>query len=388
MKTYKAAIALLIILIIYNVSSVFIQQKEKYVSRDYWKRFPQLKQDYLDSQYVNKHPKAWIGDEFAQSYSGGELIKGTNPVLVTADTPPLGKYLIGLSAILFNNEHILTLIFGIFSLWLLYLVGTQIFSSKLMALLPPAFYSSEPIFQNQLIYTPLFDIIQLVFLLAAMYFFNRAVLSKKRYIILLIAANIFLGFFISTKFFITGTTIMAAWFAVFFFRKAWKNLITLTALFSVSVVVLLASYMRVFWFGYSFREFLGIQKWVFLYHKSQLILPLTIWPLIFFNKWYVWFGDEPVLSDTQWAYTWPFITLFSLLVIGFYFFKKIKQNISVEAIMYWIVFYLLFFSFGQIASRYLVILIPALYILTFFGVEAILNLKKINTKMPPKRARK
>lgn len=376
----KRIIAIILFFLIFlNVGSAMWGNKEQYFSSDFWKRYPQLHKSYVDSQYANKKATEWIRDEVVNAYAGGAYIKGVSPVLIAADTPPLGRYLIGLSALIFNNENIVTFVFAVLSLVGLYILGTQIFSSKIIALIPVALFSFEPIFKNQLIYTPLLDIIQLAFLLFSFYFFNKGMVSKKRTWLLFTAANIFLGLFISTKFFITGITIIAAWYLILLLKKDKKRLIQLTSFLPFSVIVLLLNYVRVFAYGYSFQEFLGIQKWVFLYHKSQLILPFTIWPLILVNKWYVWWGNKPVISDSQWLFTWPIITILSFITIIIYLKNKIPRKSEIEVLMIWIVLYFLFFSFGQISSRYFVILIPILYIVSIYGIKGLIIDRKVRS---------
>ena len=102
-----------------------------------------------------------------------------------------------------------------------------------------------------------------------------------------------------------------------------------------------------------------------------MILPLSIWPLILFNKWYVWYGNKPVISDAQWVITWPFITVLSILTTIFGALKKIKLNENAWVLICWVILYFAFFSFGQITSRYFVILIPVLYVIAFLGVVEI-----------------
>ena len=259
-KKVKLLIFFLFILVIFfNVSSVVLQQKAKYFSSDYWQRFPVLEKTYLSSQYVNKHPAGWLPDEVIESYAGGAFIRGINPVYVLPDTPPLGKYLIGLSALIFNNENIIILLSGVLSLILLYFLSQQVFNNRLLAILPPLFLSFEPIFKNQLIYIPLLDLFQLVFLLFSFIFFNKALTSKKSFLFLFLA-NVFVGFFISTKFFITGGIIVAAFFAVLLLKRDKKRLLQFILTLPISVIILLLSYIRVFAFGYTFNKFLGIQK--------------------------------------------------------------------------------------------------------------------------------
>lgn len=385
MKVFKTLlkpilISLCILVIVGNVISVLSSQKGKYLSSDYWERFQQLERVYLGSQYVNKNPVGWIPDDTVFAYAGGAYIKGINPILVIPDAPPLGKYLIGISILLFNNEHLLGAIFGIFALFFLYLLSLQILKDKLLALLPSVFLSFEPMFKNQFIYTPLLDVYQLVFILLYFYCINKAFLGKKHIILFFIFASVLLGLFMSTKFFVSGLTILAAAFVWTILHKDKKKFIGVLFTAPLAFIVLLASYARVFAFGYDLHQFLGIQKWVFLYHKSQIIFPLSAWDLLLFNRWHVWFGDKPIISDSQWFITWPLITILSVVTALFYVCKKIKKRNEIEIIMLWAVFYMLFLSFGQIFSRYFIIFLPALYIISVYGISALINQYVLKSK--------
>lgn len=370
----KQAISIILLLVIFcSVGSVIWQHSESYTSQNFWQTLPQLKIAYDNSQYVTKHSKAWIPDETLNAYAGGAYVQGMQPQFIDPSAPPLGRYLIGLSAIIFHNPNEFNLLSAIMSLVGIFLVGKQILQKTYLALMPVAAFSLEPIFKNQLIYTPLLDIMQLFFLIFAFYFFNKSYNAKK-YIIYYILTSICVGCFIATKFFITGLTIIGACFLVLLFHKQIKKTIFFLLTTIISVVILLLSYIRaLFSTEYTVKSFLGIQKYVFLYHKSQLILPFSVWPLLFLNRWYVWFGNKPVISDNQWAFTWPIIAGLSFLTIIFYVFRKIKRNKNVEALMIWIVLYILFFSFGEIASRYFVIYIPILYIVSLFGIVSVVK---------------
>lgn len=357
--------------IILNIGGVILSQWTKYSSHNYWQDFQGLKREYLDSQYVNKHPKGWIPDEAVNSYAAGAYIKGTSPVLIGPDTPPLGRYLIGLSALIFQNGNIIILFFALLSLVMLYLIGKQVYTYSLTSFLPVLFFSFEPIFKNQLVYVPLLDIIQLGFLLLFFYFFNKAIFKNGRFNLKYsIAANVFLGCFIATKFYATGITIVAAAFFILILHRKWQNLKTFFLTTPFAVIVLLCSYLGVFSYKmYSLSSFIGIQKYIYLYHKSQLIYPFSIWPLILFNKWHVWWGSVPFISDPQWSVSWPAVTCLSFITIIFYLIRKIKHQENIEIFMCWVIFYFGFFSFGEITTRYFVILIPILYFIAFYGLE-------------------
>ena len=365
------------LIILFNLGSVISKNKEKYFTSDYSKRYQSLEYIYNNSQYVSKNPIGWVPDEVINAYAGGAYVKGVSPILIAPDTPPLGRYLIGISTILFNNENIIIPICGLISLVFMYLLGLQILRNKTLALLAVALLSFEPIFLNQFAFVPLLDIMQLAFLLPAFYFFNKGVSKDgRKQFLYFVLASIFLGAFVSTKFFITGITVVAAWYLTLVLRKNKKAIILLTASLPFSLLILLLSYIKAFADDPNLKRFLGIQKWVFLYHKSQLILPFSIWPLILLNKWYVWYGDKPILSDFQWRITWPVIFIGSLITIFLYFTKKISKKPEFEVLAIWTICYLLFFSFGQITSRYLIIYLPILYLITIFGLENFLLKRK------------
>src|SRR4029077_15138550 len=97
-------IILLVAAIIYNFGSVVYLQSNKYFSHNYWQRFPALKQTYFNSKYAKKNGNPVPPDETIYAFAGGYLITGNSPLTVVPEVPPLGKYLIGTSAILFDNE--------------------------------------------------------------------------------------------------------------------------------------------------------------------------------------------------------------------------------------------------------------------------------------------
>lgn len=273
---------------------------------------------------------------------------------------------------IFKNEHVVIPIAGILSLILIYLLGRQIFSTSLIALLPPFLLSFEPIFKNQFIYTPLLDIIHLLFLLSSFYFFNLALRSKRNAFILFLITSLFFGLFISTKFFGVGIAVIFSFYSVLILRKAIEKIKLLTIALPLSILVLLFSYIRVLALGFPLNEFLGIQKWVFWYNQGHLQFPFSVWSLLLFNKWHVWWGNTPILSDPQWRGTWPIITLLSLATIILYLTGKIKKKREAEVLMAWVIFYLAVLSLGDTTARYFVILVPILYLVTILGIENII----------------
>lgn len=366
-RIQKIIQVILFLVIVFNFFSTIWPNKEKYLSNTYWQNFSSFEKAYYNSIYKNKNG-TWLPDETLYSYIGGALIRGANPILLNPEVPPLGTYLIGVSILIFSNQNTIIAIFAALALLLMYLVGKQIYNSSLIALLPPLFLSFEPIFRNQLIYTPLLDIIQLTFLLSIFYFFNKSI-SKKNYKKYYLLVVIFLGFFIATKFFGTGIAVVGALIATLLLNFNKKRFMLFIAFLPLSIIILYSTYFRVLINGYPIHRFLGIQKWIYLYNTGHLTQPFTIWPLLFFNQWHVWFGNKPIIPDPQWLITWPIFATLSFLTIFLYFFVFKTKKKEVEILFLWIVMYILLMSFVQISARYFVILIPFLYLVSIYGIQ-------------------
>jgi predicted membrane-bound dolichyl-phosphate-mannose-protein mannosyltransferase len=361
-KNLKLLKFILLVVIAFNVFSVVLSQKDKYFSSNYWQEFPKLKKVFYDSVYKNKDGE-FISDTVVYSYAAGSLARGESPILENPEAPPLGKYLIALSILIFGNPNIVIAFFAASVLVLMYLLGKQILKNDLLAVIPPVIFSFEPMFKNQIIVTPLLDIIQAAFLLAVFYFFNKS-REKARPLLYTLLTVVFFGFFISTKFFGTGVSVVAALFLSLLIHKQWKLIKYYVLLLPLSALILLATYTRVLLDGYPLNKFLGIQKWVFLYNKGHVREPFSIWPLLLFNKWHT---GGMVSFDSQWLITWPLITIVSFItfIVGF-----VKRKIKPEAemLLFWSAFYLMLMTLVDATARYFVILFPVLYITATYGV--------------------
>lgn len=372
MKKKSSLLVILILgVILFNVGRTVLPLAQKYIQADYWDRYPALKKNYYDSIYANKKGD-FIRDEYVYSFAAGSLIKGVSPILVNPEVPPLGKYFISLSILLFNNENTLTLFFGIGSLVLVYLLGKQVFSSTLLALLPVLLLSFEPLFLNQLAITPLLDIIQLFFLLGFFLFFNLAE-KRKKYTKYFLLANCMLGAFISVKFFGTGVTLVGAAVLVLLLKKDIHNLIKYLLTAAVAPILLLVMYIPVLFTGTSLGSFLGIQKWILEYNQGHLTKFFTFFPLFLFNKWYSWW-DTSILSDFQWQITWPISFITFLLALGIYLKYGQYRNKALNIILAWTSLYLIILQTGYMSARYFVILLPALFIIMIYSFKSIVTL--------------
>lgn len=357
-----------ILIISFNVYSALAQNVSAYTVFDYSKRFPGLEKLYNSSQYIKKNPSAIITDNVVYSYNAGRFIGGINPILLNPEVPPLGKYIIGLSIILFNNENIFNLVAGIICFPLLFYLSYMVLKNYMLAIIPPLLFSFEKMYLGQLITTPALDIFQLDFLLLSFIFFLFTV-SRKKNVWFFIFSVLSLGCFVSTKFFASGAVVIGTYF-ITTILIAKENMVKLLLSLLLVPLVLIVSYSKLFILGHSLREVLGIQKWIFMYNTGHLGLPpFAVWDLILFNRWHTWWGERTITTDSQWSIIWPIILVISLLTIIILAKKSIFKKFPITLIMVWVVLYLTSLNVGQITSRYFFIFLPFLYLLTVYGLS-------------------
>src|SRR3989338_3544039 len=110
----------------------------------YWK------ERYERSQWITFMSTEPIGDDGLYAYAGWEYVHGKNPILNSPDVPPLGKYLLGFSILLFDNQNMFALIVGILTLIVFYLHNLILFKKRMHAFLPVLLFSFEPLFFQQI----------------------------------------------------------------------------------------------------------------------------------------------------------------------------------------------------------------------------------------------
>ncbi len=373
----KLFLGFFLILLFYPSLKTLWEKKDYYLSPFDSKRADTL---YNISQYVREKGASWIADEILFSYTALYYINGGNPILVNPENPPLGKYIIGVFIKIFNNEKIPSLLFALFSLFSLYLLSSLFFANKWVAILPVALFSWGKLFQEQMIFVPLLETISLTFLNPSFYFFVKAQKNSRYFLF----ANLFLGALWATRPWMATVPLIAAWAAyLLLFEKDKRKFFYWLLTTPAAICILLLSYFRLLLDGWNIIKVLSVQKWILWYHQSRLIKLGSVWPYIFANRWYVWWGDKPFIAINQWTALWPISTTLSLLFSFLVFSKtlwskakiisRLEFDRKIAVICLWVVFYLVFLSVGNINSRYVFYLLPYGYVLTFYFILKLKN---------------
>lgn len=320
------------------------------------------KENLVNSKNTPKKEIISIGDDGLYAYSGWEYVtNGKDPTLLNAEIPPFGKYLIGLSILIFGNQNIFALFSGILVLFAFFLLNLEITKNKTIASLPVFLFSLEPLFYTQL-RAPFLDLLYLSMLIFSFYF-----LLKKK----ILFSMIFLGLMMATKAsFATFFTVSFAMVIYFSLCRNFQSLKKILFFLPIAVLIFTSTYLRYFFLGHNLREFLGVQKWILLFYYNGAKASFgNAWQMLISGKWETWWGST--IRVDEWQITWPLIFLFSLLSL-FLLYKKKKIEKSFIFLI-WVFIYLLFLSTLPVFPRYLLLIIPFLYSLSVSNLYALIS---------------
>ncbi|OGY22390.1 MAG: hypothetical protein A3A65_04515 [Candidatus Chisholmbacteria bacterium RIFCSPLOWO2_01_FULL_49_14] len=328
----------------------------------YWEIFnpKQMEKDYLNSQWVN--PDAGtsipIGDSGLYSWAGWRYVHGENPILINPEMPPLGKYLIGLGLLLFRRPALVGLAFFIFALLTHFALGMVILKDRWLAIAATALLVTEPVFRNLANITML-DGLQMAFINLTFLFFIRGLKEGKWFI----PASLMVGAVAATKFFAAAATIVVALFGFLLLKRKWKTLRQFTLSLPLAGLVHLASYTALFMNGFSFREYLGTQKWILTFYRQGNVgtVPTgSYWLLVLFNRWRVWFGQEwgvyTTVKSNLWRVSWPLNVLAVLVAAIRVIMNKLAGIESVLVV--WLAVYAIFLTFIIGWPHYMLLFLP------------------------------
>lgn len=363
MLNQKIASSLFLILLLIRLLSLLPPIKDLF-KKNY--NYESLRQLYSTSQYVLEQPQGFIPDNAVYNYAAGYYLRGGSPIIVDPSQPPLGKYLLCLSILIFQNTKVMIYIFFYLSLLAFFLLAKLIFKNNLLAMISTLIFSFEKIFLNQLHYVPMLDIFQLCFLLFAFYFFIKWIKDGQEKHLLF--ASLSLGAVAAVKFFITAVVIFISWTTFLVLKKNWRKIYRLIFFVLCSTyLVLTLSYLRVLIEEPNPFKILSIQKWIYHYHSSKLTSVFTVWPLIFCNRWQTWWADQTIIQDPQWWLGLPILFTASFLVSFINWRRKLKDE-KMAVILIWFLTYSVFISFSQANIRYLLPILPFLYLIFVKGL--------------------
>lgn len=318
---------------------------------------------YNNSQWVVPISKNPIGDDGLFTHAAWRYVHGEDPSFIVPEYPPLGKYILGVTILLFNNQNIFAFLTGLLVLLMLYHLNLVIFKKNtLNAFLPVFLFSLEPLFYQQL-RAPFFDLLYLLFFIITILFF-----IKRKYVL----SSIFLGCFAAVKFPIPVFLVVGVCLSYLVLRRERRELVSYLLSLPIIVIIYIVSYFRFFQLGHSFFDFLALQKYIInFYAIGAKAVPRAIWEILLFGRWPTWFGTTQAVSE--WQVTWPI--LFVISFVGGFFILKNRRSDFFLLIALWILGYLLFLTFIPAFPRYLLLILPFMYNLFIWLLPFLKNVK-------------
>lgn len=362
--TYGFFCAIFLLIILVQPLAILYKEKGRFFGKGYESQYEPLKKLYYSSQYVKKKNPSIIPDQALESFAGGAFLKGINPILIIHDQPPLGRYILSLSILIFDNVNTIMVLMFVLSGLGVFLVAKLVLKNTLLAFVPFGIFVNEPLFINKFSNSPLLEPIQLPFIIFALYFFILGV-SHKSFLKWFILTSVMIGFIISIRFFVLGSVLVLAMFIYFVVAKQFnKRFLVFSLTLPLALIILIISYARYLFLGSSVISVFGIQKYIYNYHQTQLSLPFSFWDLLIFNRWHTWWGKKEIMSDVQWIIVWPISMVTTLIFSSLSFFRKISISESEKIIIVWVIVYSAFLSLGTVSTRYFPPLLPFIYIIS------------------------
>lgn len=341
-------IALQFTQIVYFKRAQFLQNYDA----NYWK------DRFEHSQWTLPLSKRIIGDDGIYSYAGYRLIKGTSIETTNANKPPVGIYLIGLSILFFKNPLFSELIVGVGTVICFYLLTLELLKDKRLALITTTLFTLEPfIFSNFTI--TLLDLPQLFFLLLHLIFLLYAVKNKKFGFLLTLISGLSLGFFTETKPPLLLPVIIVLESIYLYKQKYFWQFFPMAIGFTIGILV---PYFRYFENGHNLIDYIKLHKYMasIYYSGHNQLFPLSIWQSLFVG----FFPDVVSGQLTRIGNWWPLlpvITVIGLIQTVKIFFQK-KSPLFLKGLAIFFLTILVIYTLVPSYARYLVLVIPFLYI--------------------------
>ncbi|HUD44926.1 MAG TPA: hypothetical protein VMR41_05255 [Patescibacteria group bacterium] len=320
----------------------------------YWK------DRFEHSQWTLPLSQRTIGDDGIYNYAGYQLMQGVSIEATNANKPPVGIYLIGLSIVLLHNPTYFAFFSGIATLLCFFFLAKIILKDSKLTFALTALFSLEPFLFSYFTGTTL-DLVQLLFLLFNVLMLYLAVEKNNKWqiIFFIILSGISLGFFTETKPPLLLPIVLSLELIYLLMRKKY----TLTAIFLVFLAIgVLLPYFRYFELGHNLRDLIKLHKYMAsVYYSGHNALH---WSAIWQSLLTGYFPDVVTgkLSQIgQWWIVLPIVTILGIYQAIKTIFNKNSIHIA-KGLAVFLLLTLLIYTVIPAYYRYLVLIIPMLYI--------------------------
>lgn len=330
----KGPVKIFIVLLIIFQLAVYL-----FINRDFFSRKfdPAYYADlYSKSQYV-LGPKSvgGIGDDGLYAFAGYfYLFQGGDVTDVNFEHPPIGKYLIGLSIFLFQNENVINIFYYLILLAATYQIGKIILKNSFFSIAAVGILSSNLLILDHL-KRSLLDIPFTLFFTIAVYFFLSGLQNAKYYFL----SMLFWGLAFSTRFF-PAIVIVYLYLLLIVYRYNRRSMHLFLIASPFIPIIYLISHMSFFAYHPSFWEFLRHKKWMLSWFSGTVNIIGNIWLNIFTGRYID--SYKKLAVNEHWDILVPISVFFSLIPIKKVFLNK--KNIGLTTLYGLIVIYFLYLT--------------------------------------------
>ncbi len=346
-----------------------LQNKERYMRPYDYDYFGRL---YSESQYVKGQlSKGGIGDDGLYAFAGHYYISGGDISQVNFENPPLGKYLIGLSAILFNNELVINLIYALALFFIVYKLSLCLDNHKNIAALAVLWMSIDPLITNHFAIS-LLDLPMTVFFLLGIYCYVRA-WPKPSNKWLLFSAFSFAISFVCRFFPFLPVVLLILSLALVKKGKGYAGTYTL---FWVTLlpIIYLFSHASYLFYHPSLIDFLRYQKWIIDWRLTNPVKIGNIIPTLFTGRYQSWWGNNSWLVAPDWSILTPIALIFGMA--GFF---SWRHKFPHAVLFFLVISFLIYVAVGTVGvAKFILPVYPLLIIAGVSWAFKILHTHGVN----------
>jgi hypothetical protein len=224
------------------------------------------------------HGGSFFSDDKLYAWAGWLYIHGHLPNEVNFEHPPLAKYFIGLSEVVFGNHVLLSLVFSILTLIIVFFLSRFFIKNPLFALFPVFMLSLDKLFVS-FSSSSMLDVYLLFFSSLSAFIFVKA-LRDRRFTPLFYVA---VGLAIACKW--IGIFILLSMLAYCLLRRDKWNLKFLPFGIALSLVTYAFTYIAFFLAGQGLQDFVSLQLKMYRFQhfmRFERGTPPPFWILLHF----------------------------------------------------------------------------------------------------------
>jgi len=337
--------------------------------------FQAIDKIYQQSQFAENPSdrKVTIQDWDLYPYAGFIYLTRGELNQVNIEHPPLGKYLFGLSILIFGNTTIIQIPLALIFLLLCFLISVKVLRSKSLALLVPLGVIFEKSFVEQTTHS-LLDLFQSTMVALSIWLVISKKLDKKVKVFL----GLTLGAVASIKYPAVAIILTLSFIVHLAVIKGKGKINQALGIVLIAILFYLLTYAPLF-LQQGMGGFINLQIKALKMHLSHVpeYKPFAPLKVMFLNQWPVWWDKtNPIHQTGEWNILWPFLGTAMLLSPLFCWLYKIKTKSNLIIFLFsW--FYFIFINSRLFFPSYLFLILPYLYLFLLWEIKLIYHwLKK------------